>query len=662
MSIYGGSTVASHNRVLGSVLELDIDRCQRSYGEGGLGCRAVLPGPGLQCYKTNGSCQDKERYLRGTTTHKFCLRGMETPAGETLRPYVKSVEAVITEIDPDKGLATRGQLTITLIDEPCDDFGLDPYASERVLPVGGTFWTRLIARNPNYAGRFARIKRGLVTEPWDWGTFQTELYIIDRITGPNQKGEVKVVLKDAVALLDKAKLPALSDGKLIEEIKGAAHIGVANGGGPTSIILSTEASSTDGEYNGFEVYIDQNTGAGQRRTITGYTGATRVAVVSPAFLVDPDITSVYELVPLKLEVQEGKGLQYPDPVVTGKPEYVRIGDEIIQYTAILEDALIWTDGTYRAKFGTKRDDHSKDALVQTCKVWIDIAPATVIKELLNSANIANDKINTAELGAVCNRWLSVGANITCCLSAPEQVSTLYSELLRHLNLSSWWQAVEQTVKFIANMPEFPAGNIPLTDNELILDSIKVERLDAERLTATALYYDMNSATADPAQAKSYSKASVALDSDAENPNEYGDSRVGVIRSRWLSADNAVMANALNQRRLLRNRDVNTKLTFNLDPRNPVAAGDLCDITTWRITDETGTIKTQTFRVVKASDMSTHLEVEAKTVGFGGRFCWIAPDDQADYGAASDAEKLYGYISPAGGLNFTDDGSKPYLII
>lgn len=69
--------------------------------------------------------------------------------------------------------------------------------------------------------------------------------------------------------------------------------GTARSGTITSITLAATASAADGAYAGMEVSVTGGTGAGQRRAITLYEGATREATVAAAWAVIPDATSVY---------------------------------------------------------------------------------------------------------------------------------------------------------------------------------------------------------------------------------------------------------------------------------------------------------------------------------------------------------------------------------
>lgn len=198
-----------------TVLELDLDKCDNTYSIAP--CTASLSA-GLECYNTWKTCQDKPNFVKTTKTWSFVTAGADIPADEQIRPYIEKIAFAPTQIDLEKGLAPRGMVTITLRDEPDSDVEADPYVTTRSSAAQGTFWPRLLGRNHNYAGRFARIRRAYLTDTWDWADFVDELYIIESIKGPDGNGRVQVVLKDPVKLADRIKFPAASDGALLSDI------------------------------------------------------------------------------------------------------------------------------------------------------------------------------------------------------------------------------------------------------------------------------------------------------------------------------------------------------------------------------------------------------------------------------------------------------------
>jgi len=652
------AAIARHERLAGTVLELDLDKCKLNFGttnEFGT-CTAT----GEKCTNTFKTCKDTVNYRKGTYTWKFCTRGMRLPAGDPMRPYVLGIAIAPAEIDPSKGLAVRSHTTITLEDEPCPDNEGDPYIAGRAMAATGTFWTRLLARTKNAAGRPARLRRGFITEPWSWDTFQTEHYIVETIRGPDRQGRFSVELSDTIRLLDRTQIPVATDGKLAADLPAVSNSGTAQSGTSTKIRLAATASAVDDFYNGQEVLILQNTGAGQRRVILDYAGATRDATVA-AWSVNPDSTSTYEVVPLKLTLDAGKGSQYPDPAGTGGREFVRSGDEVIRYTGRTGDVLSWTDGTHRAQFGTTRADHNIDAGVQLCRAWFEAPPETVVQDIQNEGGMPDAFIDLSGLAAEAADWLSIGALITACISAPEKASDLLKDVLIDLNLLCWWDPVAQLVRFKSDMPALGSTLDVFTDDELVEGATQADALDAERITRAAIYYDPRAATLNLKEPKNFARAAVQIDLDAESGNEYGDVRPEVRYSRWFSANNSNFARARVARLLGRRRDAPVRLKFQLDPRNEMGLGELMEVTSRALVDKiTGAPTPVRMRVTKKNDRLTHLEMEARSTNLGRRYFFIGPAALPDYGSASAAERQYGYISDANGL--MSDGSTGYAII
>lgn len=200
-----------------TVLELDLDKCDNTYSIAP--CTAALAA-GLECYNTYPTCQDKANFVKVTKTWKFCNAGADVPAGEQIRPYIepKGIATAATEINLEKGLAPRAKVTIRLADEPSSDIEADPYHATRPAAAQGSFFARLMARNRNYAGRFARLKTAYFANGWSAPDFVTELYIIEKIDGPNSKAQMSITLKDPIKLTDRATVPAASSGLLLADI------------------------------------------------------------------------------------------------------------------------------------------------------------------------------------------------------------------------------------------------------------------------------------------------------------------------------------------------------------------------------------------------------------------------------------------------------------
>ncbi len=200
-----------------TIVEMDLDYCQLTYGVGG--CPAVLGVDSVnKCYQTRKTCPVPAAYDPALRTYRFSDRELG-PLTLSV-PCVVSASFVSTKIDPGRSLGIRASVTVTLQDFTWDDRDLDKYLSTRSYDpqTQGTYFGRLLRRNPYYQNRVIRIKRGYMDDDGtvDLSKFETHTYLIDRIEGPDGKGKVQVHGIDAIRLADdeKAQDPVQSGGTL----------------------------------------------------------------------------------------------------------------------------------------------------------------------------------------------------------------------------------------------------------------------------------------------------------------------------------------------------------------------------------------------------------------------------------------------------------------
>jgi hypothetical protein len=628
-------------------LELDLDKCQNVYGV--VPCTAA-GAVGSECYNTFTSCQDQSNYARGTATLSFCHRGGTFEPGEDVRPYMTAINSAATEIVRDKGLAVRGRAAITLSDEEVADV-LDPYRATRATPAGSTYWHRLLARTPNYYGRVARLRRGFATEPFSLDAVRDEEYIIDNIQGPDAANRVQITLSDRTKLLDTTMVPTVTTGKLTAALPAFSAIVPLVSAGDYNAQLSEDASPVDGAYVGQEIHVIQGDGTGQRRVITSYTGATRLAVISVAWAANPTNNSSIEVSPLSLTINDAANY--------AAAGWVRIGDEVIKYTSVIGNTLYWPDGTYRQQFGTERIDHSVRAKVQQCRVFESATPLTVIQALLNDAGILDANIDLAGIGTTLTDW-AAGGSVTVCIAAPEKASALLSDLCQDFNLSLWWDSVAALVKGKVNAPEQVYSLVTLTDNEFLQDKTKVTRQDEMRITEAATDYNLRSPVVSQKEASSYIFGDSAVDGDAESANEFGDVRQELRQTRWMNDENQSLVRAVVKRKLIRRRNVPYKFAFNLDYSDEVLMGQLVYITTRYLVGFDGQPKQVLARITKIDDMGTHQSVEALSTGFREdvRYGFIAPAGLGNYTAVTQEQRdRYAFAGDAvtNEMSNNDDG-------
>lgn len=216
-------------------VEIELSRCDNTYGV--LPCTAS-GAAGTECYNTRFTCQDAQNYVGNSTAgtsnfFRFAEPNDDMPIGIEAIPCIESINTAPTKMTPGKGLGHREKVSIVLRDVAQHDRAQDPYISTRT-GAQGTWFGRLIARNPYYQGRTIRIRTGFLETPHDWSNYQDKEYIIESINGPDQGDRVQIIAFDVLtkATSNKAVIPEASTGSLISDIaEGVTSLSVTAGTG-----------------------------------------------------------------------------------------------------------------------------------------------------------------------------------------------------------------------------------------------------------------------------------------------------------------------------------------------------------------------------------------------------------------------------------------------
>ena len=220
--------------------------CGGSFNSGSLSAYARTEGSAVtsttgtrKCFNTFATCQYKSAFNKTVDTLTFVNNRANTPVGLQAYPVLldRGVSAFSSTVniagsDPRmSAFGRRATVTVNLQDFVDSDSAFDKYFTQRINGMAqadnvgynpkdyGTFFTRLKARWPYYAGRPVRVVDGFV----DGGVLtidQTRHFIITNIAGPDSNGKVTIEGKDVLALADdkKALAPKPSRGKLGSDI------------------------------------------------------------------------------------------------------------------------------------------------------------------------------------------------------------------------------------------------------------------------------------------------------------------------------------------------------------------------------------------------------------------------------------------------------------
>ena len=219
--------------------------------------------------------------------------------------------------------------------------------------------------------------------------------------------------------------------------------------------------------------------------------------------------------------------------------------------------------------------------------------------------------------------------------------------------------VGQVVKFAVNGPNPPgsSGVLSVDDTgEIILDKVKVAKLDALRITRAAMWYDVIDATETGREAPNFELGVMVINSDAEDANEFNDVRPRDLYSRWFGSANALAASIWVNRQLDNFKNVPLEISLSLDPKDyEVTVGNEMIITTDQVVGDTGASKAVRGLVVSAIDRGRRIDYRIRSTSSDRRFPFIAPNGTPDHPTDTD----YAHISNNSGL--MGDGSPAYII-
>jgi len=147
------SELASISRRRQDVVAITLDTCKLTWGVAP--CTAST---GSKCYNTYTTCDDKPNYFKGGKDYFFTNAGANNFKIPDALPYITEISDLPTEIK-ENGTVTK-RLKVRFADEPeLTDTVMDLYHADRAT-IQGTFWQKLVARNPNYKGRIIELYEG----------------------------------------------------------------------------------------------------------------------------------------------------------------------------------------------------------------------------------------------------------------------------------------------------------------------------------------------------------------------------------------------------------------------------------------------------------------------------------------------------------------------
>jgi hypothetical protein len=563
-------------------VEIDLDYCSNTYGTAP--CVAAVGTTGARkCFNTLRTCQDGTHFTVGTTkTFRFCMDGQVLPghvaAAFGAIPSISGITMEPARLDPSKGLGVRATTTINLRDHPHNDRGIDKYVATRPYdPLSqGTFWGRLLARNPYYEGRALRIYTGYLADDGsiDAANFTCQAFVLQKIDGPDAAGKITISAKDVLTLTDDSRVqfPAVSNAKLLADITDTAtsFVLVANGADK----LDAPAYPASNGYVTIDsevIYYSSHTSA-----VSGGGGFISTFTVAPS----------------------GRGSKSTDAAA-----------------------------------------HTASSKVQNTIAYLSKPPRDVLTDLFTAAGVSSGYLDLTGWDAEIAQWLQ-GKVVSRVLSKPTGVRSLILELTESIGIYLWWDTRLQKVKMRAFRPSFPEDIIDLTDNaNLIAGTVSRQVEFDKRITQVWVYFDALKPAEDPSKPEDFRQLYVAADGDAPKPEQYQSARVRTIFARWLNSNDAAFAAQLANRTLSAYRDPPVTVKIGLDPKDgAIWTGSDVQVISRLFQNEDGSPEPTLLRITEARDSieGKPLTFTAQTTGYKKRYARIAPGTRSTAGATMPA--------------------------
>ena len=197
-----------------SFIEIEVPRCQLDF--------ATCGATGIECYNTLATCRLVSVYSEELVTLRLCTSTIDMLDTLDAIPNIKSVDYTPSEIRLGESFGVRSTLTIQCKDHPFPDTGTvgDNYLDTRSYDpyTTGTFWGKFKARYKYMRGHKLTWYIGNAGDPLD--NMEKRVFVIDRIEGPHTSGQVTIVAKDPLVMLDdkRSQAPRLTSGVLVADI------------------------------------------------------------------------------------------------------------------------------------------------------------------------------------------------------------------------------------------------------------------------------------------------------------------------------------------------------------------------------------------------------------------------------------------------------------
>lgn len=359
--------------------------------------------------------------------------------------------------------------------------------------------------------------------------------------------------------------------------------------------------------------------------------------------------------PTQIDIVTDRPTEYD--IQSWEPSYsaVRIGDEVIKYTAVatISGGVRLSGLTFGGfdQYETTRQDHDAGDDVQKCSYFQNMRPIDVFQVLLeDGAGIATTYIPYADWLSEATTWIA-GFRITRLVCEPEGVKSHLKELIPQTSTwAIWWDEEATEIKYrVVRPPDTTEVVASINDDQnIIAGSVRCQD-DTDRLLNEVF---VTLGQRDPVkkidELGNYRTGFGTIDLDSQSARQSGVRRARTIWGRWQPTGNRAELQAIVDRMLLNRSTVPLRFELEVDRKDDdIVTGDFVDLTTYANPDALGEESTVRCRVLTSRNGDDALKVVARqdmfSSGIVGSFARIAPDTFAagtEYSSASQSDWAY----------------------
>ena len=585
-------------------VELEVEGCRLTFAEGACGASAT----DKPCYLTWATCRSSGTFEIEPKKYIFLQDSQNYPKDFIFYPTVRDVRLTPAKIVADNYLSLRATATITLFDSTDTDAGTDASISKRPTDrVGGeakgTFWGKWLARNKYYHNKPLKMIFGdpqKMSAKMDHPDLVVKYYFIDSIN-LSSNGTVTINARDPLTDLKGKQAPRVAEVALARDITPQHSDLVLQSRRGKNVPLKLQ----EGEQQ--NIPADENS----RLTIKA----------------DDGIFRSYTLDQIRIKAEDGVIHNLTDITVDGNFSIggvrLRINDEIMDGNYLLEpDGVGGRRGIIRQLKrgigGTEVGSHSMGDVAQLCFELRNATVAEALKILLVdygqiNPNFIDDQIDpddekSGSFITEQDKWFA-GIQINQTITEPTDVEELIRDIGRQVGAYIWFDDETQKIKLRALATD-PRTNKTITDDDIILDSLKVKEDKSKRLSQIWFHTNLLNLAENKDESKHYKDYRVIIDPGSESERKYGKSAIRDVYAKGVTANAITLASQARVLARLRDGEVIITMRITDTAAENINVGDVVRLNTDRIQNEDGEAEAGVYLVtaknVNRSDYSIEL--------------------------------------------------------